>query len=79
MAYRCDICGKSKQFGQNKPNSQHRTKRAWDPNLQIKRVFLGPNRVTLRVCTRCLKQIKHKQAALAAKPAEPEPVASQKK
>ncbi|MBI3984173.1 50S ribosomal protein L28 [Candidatus Microgenomates bacterium] len=58
MAYRCEICGKTKQFGHNVSFSQRKTQKIWKPNLQTKRIQLGPNKTTVKVCARCLKQIK---------------------
>lgn len=58
MAYRCDICGKSKQFGHNVSFSQRKTNRAWKPNLQVKRLPVGNTRVKLKVCTQCLRTIR---------------------
>ena len=31
---KCNYCGKTPKTGNNKPNSQHRTKRKFKPNLQ---------------------------------------------
>ncbi len=61
MAYRCEICGKTKQFGHNVSFSQRKTNRAFKPNLQIKHLQLGPNKVKVKICTQCLRRLK-KQA-----------------
>ncbi len=58
MAYRCDICGKAKQFGHNVSFSQRKTKRTWKPNLQIKRLDIGGEKLKLKVCAQCLRTIK---------------------
>lgn len=67
MAYRCDICGKAKQFGHNVSFSQRKTKRTWKPNLQVKRMDIGGEKLKLKVCTQCLRTIK-KTADSEAKP-----------
>lgn len=58
MAYRCDICGKAKQFGHNVSFSQRKTKRTWKPNLQIKRLEIAGESLKLKICTQCLRTIK---------------------
>lgn len=53
----CDICGKRPQTGNNKPNSQHRTKRVIKANIQKKDLFLGNLKVTSQICTRCMRSL----------------------
>ena len=62
MAYRCDICGKSKLYGHNVSFSQRKTNRVWKPNLQTKPLVVGTNRVKLKVCTQCLRRLKAEEA-----------------
>ena len=52
---KCEICGKSTQFGNNVPHSLHKTKRRWQPN--IRKVTLDENGRSrkVKVCTRCLR------------------------
>jgi large subunit ribosomal protein L28 len=66
MAYICQICGKGKQFGQNKPHSQKRTKRVWNPNLQIQHFEIDGQKVKMKVCTQCLRTLKKASAGKAA-------------
>lgn len=66
MAYRCEVCGKSKQFGHNVSFSQRKTKRVFKPNLQTKRFQVGTNKVTVKVCAQCLRRLKKEQADKAA-------------
>ncbi|HDK00004.1 MAG TPA: 50S ribosomal protein L28 [Firmicutes bacterium] len=57
MARRCDICGKGPMSGNNVSHSHRKTRRRWKPNLhKVKRVVNG-KKVTLYVCTKCLKKI----------------------
>jgi large subunit ribosomal protein L28 len=52
--------GKTKQYGNNVPFSKKKTRRAWLPNIQTKRLFsdaLGEN-VRVKVSTRALKTIR---------------------
>ena len=58
MSMRCQICGKSRQFGHNVSFSQRKTNRDFKPNLQSKRVQVGSNKMTLKICTQCLRRLK---------------------
>jgi large subunit ribosomal protein L28 len=62
VAYQCDICGKTKQFGHNVSPSERKTNRAWKPNLQVKRFQIGSNKVKMKVCTQCLRTLKKQEA-----------------
>jgi len=70
VAYRCDICGKTKQFGHNVSFSQRKTNRTWKPNLQVKRLPVGDSVMKLKVCAQCLRTLK-KPAKSTTKPAQP--------
>ncbi len=49
MAQKCDITGKTKQFGSNVSFSQRHTKKVWHPNLQKKTVVIDGKKQTLKV------------------------------
>lgn len=66
MAYRCDICGKSKLYGHNVSFSQRKTNRVWKPNLQTKRLVVDGAKLKLKVCTQCLRRLKAEQANLTS-------------
>lgn len=55
MAGKCDVCGKSKSFGNNVSFSKKRTNRDFRPNVQRKRVVINGESKRLNVCTRCLR------------------------
>ena len=55
MAATCDVCAKGPSFGNNVPNSQRKTRRRWNPNIQRVRVTVGATPKRLNVCTSCLK------------------------
>ncbi len=70
MAYACDITGKGKQFGNNVPFSQKKTRKVWKPNLQPKTITLGGQKVRLKLAAstiRTLKKWEREEAARAAK------------
>lgn len=55
---KCEICGKSRAFGNNVSHSKRHTKRVWKPNVHPARLVLGGSPVRLRVCTRCLRTLR---------------------
>ena len=54
---KCDICGKSPQFGHNVSHSHKKTKRQWKPNIQKVTIVEGNVTKHLNVCAKCLKTI----------------------
>ena len=58
MPVKCDICGKSPQFGHNISHSKIATKRRWMPNIQKITVQEGGTTKRLNVCTNCLRTLK---------------------
>jgi len=53
---KCDICGKSVQFGNNVSHSNRKTKRIWKPNIKRVKCRVGPTACKRKhVCTGCLK------------------------
>ncbi|MFO8011137.1 MAG: 50S ribosomal protein L28 [Dehalococcoidia bacterium] len=52
---KCEICGKTKQFGHNVSHSMRHTKRQWQPNVQKKSVVVGGRHRKVHICTSCLR------------------------
>jgi large subunit ribosomal protein L28 len=52
---KCQSCGKSPQFGQNRPFSLKATKRRFSANIQNATVYEGGHRRRVKLCTRCLR------------------------
>lgn len=70
MSYACDITGKGKQFGNNVPFSQKKTRKVWKPNLQPKTLIVGGQKVRLKLATstiRTLKKWEREEVARVAK------------
>ena len=70
MSYTCDISGKGKQFGNNVPFSQKKTRKVWKPNLQPKTIVINGQKVRLKLATstiRTLKKWEREEAARLAK------------
>lgn len=54
---KCEICGKSPQFGNNRSFSMKATRRKFKPNLQSIRLMEGQRYVRKTVCTKCIKTL----------------------
>ncbi|MCX7680653.1 MAG: 50S ribosomal protein L28 [Anaerolineae bacterium] len=54
---KCEICGKSTQFGHNVSHSKVATKRQFRPNIQRAQVEIGGILRRAYVCTRCLRTL----------------------
>lgn len=59
---KCDICGKSVQFGNNVSHSNRRTNRIWKPNIKRVKCNVNGTPKRLHVCTNCLKSGKVERA-----------------
>lgn len=58
MARRCDLTGKHPSSGNNRPFSLKATKRRFLPNLQKRRVLVGPGQyITLKVSANALRTL----------------------
>lgn len=54
---KCEICGKSPQFGHNVSHSKRATNRQFKPNIQRKRVEINGRMRRMYLCTRCLRTL----------------------
>jgi large subunit ribosomal protein L28 len=52
---KCDVCGKTTQFGRNVSFSKRRTNRRFKPNVQSRRIVVDGVSKRLHVCTSCLR------------------------
>ncbi len=52
---KCDICGKSEQFGHNVSHSKRRTNHRWVANIQQAKVIRAGKNVRMTLCTRCMR------------------------
>jgi len=60
---KCQVCGKQPSTGHNVSNSQRRTKRTWQPNIQRVRALVDGAPKRIKVCTSCIKAGKVRKAA----------------
>lgn len=58
MAYKCEVTGKGKQFGNNVSFSQRKTKKVWKPNLHKQTFMLDGEKVTMKVSAAGLRTLK---------------------
>jgi large subunit ribosomal protein L28 len=70
MSYACDISGKGKQFGNNVPFSQKKTRKVWKPNLQPKTLVIGGQKVRLKLATSTIRTLKKWEREEAARMAQ---------
>jgi ribosomal protein L28 len=81
MSKMCEICGKTYLKGNLVPRGignrvTRRTITRQQPNLRIKHMQFGSNKVKVKLCSSCLKKLKKegvldsRNAAIAPKPAE---------
>ena len=54
---KCEMCGKSPQFGHNISHSNVRTKRQWRPNVQKATVVIDGVPKKMNICAKCLKTL----------------------
>lgn len=52
---KCEICGKSVQFGHNVSHSNRKVPKMWKPNVKKIRVLEKNRTVRKSVCTRCVR------------------------
>lgn len=52
---KCDICGKTPQFGHNVSHSKRRTNKRSLPNIQQTVVVVGGQSKKMNLCTRCMR------------------------
>jgi large subunit ribosomal protein L28 len=55
MSKRCEICGKTKSFGNKVTFSNKKSSRTWSPNVKKVKVVVDGTTKRLNVCTRCLR------------------------
>lgn len=78
MAAKCMNCGKGIMMGHRVSHSKRRTNHKFKPNLQMKTFVMNGKKVTVRLCTNCIKLYKkidrEAKERLAAKEASAAPV-----
>lgn len=70
MSRVCEICGKRPGTGNKVSHSHHRTKRAWQPNLQRVRAVIDGKSRRIMACCSCIKAGKVRKPGPALLPKE---------
>jgi large subunit ribosomal protein L28 len=52
---KCEVCGKSVQFGANVSHSHKKVNKMWKPNIRRIRVIESNRKVRKYVCTQCIR------------------------
>ena len=52
---KCELCGKTPQFGHNVSHSKRRTNRRWTPNIHPVTITINGQAKKMKLCTRCLR------------------------
>jgi len=55
MSKICEVCGKSKVFGNKVTFSNKKSSRTWSPNIRKVRAVVNGSVKKISVCTRCLR------------------------
>ena len=63
---KCDICGKTPQFGHNVSHSKRRTNKRSLPNIQQTVVVVNGKPTKMNLCTRCIRTQSKEARKLAA-------------
>lgn len=64
----CDLTGKGKQYGNNVPFSQKKTRRNWKPNIQNRTVIVNGQKLRLKLSASAIRTLRKKGAGLAGGP-----------
>ena len=54
---KCEMCGKSPQFGHNVSHSNRKTKRQFKPNIQRMKMLEDGQLVSKYLCARCIRTL----------------------
>jgi len=52
---KCEICGKTANFGHNVSHSKKRTLRRWLPNIHRVTIMVEGKKRKVNICTRCFR------------------------
>ena len=58
MAMRCSNCNKGSMYGHRVSHAKNRTNYKFKPNLQKKTVFENGKKLSMKLCTNCIKLLK---------------------
>jgi large subunit ribosomal protein L28 len=67
MAFKCDNCGKHQIMGNRVSHAKNRTRHAFKPNIQKKKIMVDGISMRMKLCTSCIKTLKKAPRAKAVK------------
>lgn len=75
--FRCYNCGKGIMVGHNVSHAKNRTRKVFRPNLHPARIIVDGTSMKVRLCTKCLREVKGRSTRIlkAKKEAEVSSVA----
>ncbi len=74
MAMKCMNCGKGVMYGHNVSHAKNRTAKTFKPNLHSARIKVGTQKISVKLCTKCLRVVKAAQKSVIAESQEATPV-----
>lgn len=60
MAMICENCKKGVQYGHNVSHAKNRTRKIFKPNLHTTKILVNGSLKKMKLCVKCLRQIKRK-------------------
>ncbi len=64
LGYKCYNCGKGIMVGHNVSHAKNRLRRVFRPNLHPAKITVDGTTMRVRLCTKCLRQLKNKKLNL---------------
>jgi large subunit ribosomal protein L28 len=58
MAMKCANCGKGVMIGHNVSHAKNRTRKVFKPNLHAARMVIGGTSRRVKLCTKCLRELR---------------------
>jgi len=58
--FKCFLCGKGIMVGHNVSHAKNRTRKVFKPNLHPARISVNGTIMKVRLCTKCLREVKGK-------------------
>lgn len=62
MSKKCEVCGKTRSFGNTVSHSMRKGSRSWAPNVRSVKAVVDGQPKRIKVCTRCLRSGKVERA-----------------
>jgi len=70
MAFKCENCGKHQIMGNRVSHAKNRSRHAFRPNIQKKKIMVDGISVRMKLCTTCIKTLKKVKKVRTKAPTE---------